>query len=167
MTVFTFKLMIIRNKIDMAAMRRFSIHARFGSSALHRVMGCNIAQHLARLRSISAQHSCRMKLASGGQARYCIAVQFLTPRFTPRSSTHAGFRLGAICSARRRRERSSATPRRSDRRASSTRLEQRLAEHRLARKSSALGWLFGQRAADRGRSRASTSTATSAAARPC
>jgi cell division protein ZapE len=48
------------------------------------------------------------------------------------------------------------------------RLEMRIAEHRLARKSSSLGWLFGPRAREsRARSRASTSTARSAAARPC
>ena len=48
------------------------------------------------------------------------------------------------------------------------RLNERLAVHRLARKSSSLGWLFGKR--DNGRaanSRASISGAMSGAARPC
>ena len=43
-------------------------------------------------------------------------------------------------------------------------LETRLAERRLARKSSSLGWLFGVREAG---SRVSTSSAMSGAARPC
>ena len=38
---------------------------------------------------------------------------------------------------------------------------------RLARKSSALGWLFAKNASRSSRSRASTSMAASAAARPC
>ena len=46
-------------------------------------------------------------------------------------------------------------------------LERRLAEHRLARKSSSLGWLFGARERAASRSRACTSSAMSAAARPC
>ncbi len=42
-------------------------------------------------------------------------------------------------------------------------LETRLTERRLARKSSSLGWLFGAREAEP----SSTSSAMSAAARPC
>jgi cell division protein ZapE len=48
-----------------------------------------------------------------------------------------------------------------------TRLESRLAQHRLSRKSSHLGWLFGRSDRQEVRSAASTSTATSGAARPC
>jgi len=47
------------------------------------------------------------------------------------------------------------------------RLEARLVEYRLARKSSSLGWLFGSRETGRRGSRASMSTAMSGAARPC
>jgi cell division protein ZapE len=47
-------------------------------------------------------------------------------------------------------------------------LEARIVEHRLARKSSSLGWLFAAgRSKERRRSRASTSTATLGAARRC
>ena len=46
-------------------------------------------------------------------------------------------------------------------------LEQRVAAHRSARRTQPVGWLFGGRDAATSRSRASTSTATSAAARPC
>ena len=48
-----------------------------------------------------------------------------------------------------------------------TDLEERLEEHRLARKSSSLGWLFGRRESKTSRSAGSTSTARSGAARPC
>ena len=48
-----------------------------------------------------------------------------------------------------------------------TRLEERLAQHRLSRKSSHLGWLFGEERARQARSGASTFMATSGAARPC
>ena len=48
------------------------------------------------------------------------------------------------------------------------RLEAEIAEHRLARKSSSLGWMFGSREkAPDAESRAFMSTATSAAAKPC
>ena len=45
-------------------------------------------------------------------------------------------------------------------------LEQRVVAHRSARRAQPIGWLFGSRERE-APPRASTSTATSAAARPC
>ena len=104
----------------------------------------------------------KVRLASGGARPLHASPSHVHP------STHVGFHLGAVRGACRRRKDRTRPRAGGHRRRIWRGLEKRLAEHRLARKSSSLGWLFGSpRARDRGRSRASTSSVTSAAARPC
>src|SRR5713226_3246147 len=146
--------MILHDKNDMAAMRRFFFMPDFGACLLQCTTSCGIAQQLACLRGISILRWRGMKLASGSASPVefwrshflrktglhfsgkcsVIAARFITP-IHPSMSVSVSVQYAARVAAGKI-ERDDAQEVIVGKLA---RLEKRLAEHRLARKSSSLG----------------------------